>query len=96
MNEIKELLETSKTTFLAALTSIENNVFGVVHRETLIETTPGVQQNASAEYSRDTMQHVDTELAESEVQSALTAALAPAPTVECTQGRKKDKKTTSD
>lgn len=72
-NEMNKLLKTSNTTFLKALQYTDNNVFGVGHRETLIETTPGVQQNASAEDSRDVIP-VDTELAESEVQSALTAA----------------------
>ena len=39
VKEIKELLEKSETTFLAALASIENNVFGVGDREPLIDTT---------------------------------------------------------
>ena len=55
VNEIKELLQKSETTFLTALASIENNVFSVDHREPLIDTTPSVQKNPTAESSRDSM-----------------------------------------
>jgi len=82
LNETNKILKISNTAFLNELQNTDNNVFGVGHRETLIETTPSVQPNASAEGSEL--------LAESEVQSTLTAA--PAVTVERTQGRKKDKR----
>ena len=90
LNETNKILKISNTAFLNELQNTDNNVFGVGHRETLIETTPSVQPNASAEGSRDVI-NVDTELlAESEAQSDLTAA--PAVTVERTRRRYRFKK----
>lgn len=89
VNEIKELFENSETKFLAALASIENNVFGVGHRESLVEITPTVQKNPPAASSRAVI-HVDTELAETEAQPILPeTAAAAAPVQAPTPTRKK-------
>ena len=82
LNETNKILKISNTAFLNELQNTDNNVFGVGHRETLNKRTPSVQPNASAEGSEL--------LAESEVQSDLTAA--PAVTVERTRRRYRFKK----